>query len=259
MIARYATLLAFALCGAQAFSATHTEVAKAPRLPFMRGMGFDGYYESRNRTWMTRKDVYTGLVAKGFDHVRLPVDLRDYSSYDSSTGVATLKENTNTSTWWGGTVQGPGFATFDTVINNAIDAGLYIVLDFHGWFTIDPTDAASTNQFVALWKAVAERYKDYPNKLIFELANEPKDNSHYTAVCNMQKAAIAEIRKTNPTRLILFDPGDASQPWVLTRSANHAEVSLPAGDNNIAVVVHCYNPGEFTHPTTRCSTSSRST
>lgn len=234
------------LCAAQAFAA-HTEVATAPRLPFMRGMGFDGYYEGRNRTWMTRKDVYTGLVAKGFDHVRLPVDFRDYSSYDSSTGVATLKENTNTSTWWGGTVQGPGFSTFDTVINNAIDAGLYIVLDFHGWFKIDPTDAASTNQFVALWKAVAERYKDYPNKLVFELANEPKDNSHYTAVCNMQKAAIAEIRKTNPTRLILFDPGDGSQPWVLTRSANHAEVSLPAGDNNIAVVAHCYNPGYFTH------------
>ena len=233
------------LCAAQAFAA-HTEVAAAPRLPFMRGMGFDGYYEGRNRTWMTRKDVYTGLVAKGFDHVRLPVDFRDYSSYDSSTGVATLKETTTTGYWWNQT-QGPGFSTFDTIISNAIDAGLYIVLDFHGWFYIDPTDAASTNQFVALWKAVAERYKDYPNKLVFELANEPKDNSHYTAVCNMQKAAIAEIRKTNPTRLILFDPGDASQPWVLTRSANHAEVSLPAGDNNIAVVVHCYNPGEFTH------------
>ena len=239
------TAICIALCAAQAFAA-HTEVAKAPRLPFMRGMGFDGYYEGRNRTWMTRKDVYTGLVAKGFDHVRLPVDFRDYSSYDSSTGVATLKETTTTGYWWNQT-QGPGFSTFDTVISNAIDAGLYIVLDFHGWFKIDPTDAASTNQFVALWKAVAERYQDYPNKLIFELANEPKDNSHYTAVCNMQKAAIAEIRKTNPTRLILFDPGDASQPWVLTRSANHAEVSLPAGDNNIAVVAHCYNPGYFTH------------
>ncbi|MBR2714127.1 MAG: cellulase family glycosylhydrolase, partial [Kiritimatiellae bacterium] len=248
---------ALALCAAQAFAA-HTEVATAPRLPFMRGMGFDGYYEGRNRTWMTRKDVYTGLVAKGFDHVRLPVDFRDYSSYDSSTGVATLKETTTTGSWWNQT-QGPGFATFDTVISNAIDAGLYIVLDFHGWFTIDPTDAASTNQFVALWKAVAERYKDYPNKLVFELANEPKDNSHYTAVCNMQKAAIAEIRKTNPTRLILFDPGDASQPWVLTRSANHAEVSLPAGDNNIAVVVHCYNPGYFTHQGESWSSGSSTT
>ena len=161
------TAICIALCAAQAFAA-HTEVAKAPRLPFMRGMGFDGYYEGRNRTWMTRKDVYTGLVAKGFDHVRLPVDFRDYSSYDSSTGVATLKETTTTGYWWNQT-QGPGFSTFDTVISNAIDAGLYIVLDFHGWFYIDPTDAASTNQFVALWKAVAERYKDYPNKLVFDL------------------------------------------------------------------------------------------
>lgn len=249
---------ALALCAARALAA-HTEVATAPRLPFMRGMGFDGYYEGRNRTWMTRKDVYTGLVAKGFDHVRLPVDFRDYSSYNSSTGVATLKEETTTTGYWWNKTEVPGFSTFDTVINNAIDAGLYIVLDFHGWFYIDPTDAASTNQFVALWKAVAERYKDYPNKLVFELANEPKDNSHYTAVCNMQKAAIAEIRKTNPTRLILFDPGDASQPWVLTRSANHSEVSLPSGDNNIAVVAHCYNPGYFTHQGESWSSGSSTT
>ena len=36
--------VALALCAAQSLAA-HTEVAKAPRLPFMRGMGFDGYYD----------------------------------------------------------------------------------------------------------------------------------------------------------------------------------------------------------------------
>ncbi|MBQ6136366.1 MAG: DUF2341 domain-containing protein, partial [Kiritimatiellae bacterium] len=239
---------ALALCAMQALAAAHTEVAKAPRLPFMRGMGFDGYYESRNRTWMTQPGVYSGLVAKGFDHVRLPVDFRDYATYDSSTGVATLKETTTSSSWWSSTT-GPGFSTFDTVINNAINAGLYVILDFHGWFNIDPANAASTNQFFALWKAVAERYQNYPNKLIFELANEPGSHD-YGRVCTLQKNAIKEIRKTNPTRLILFDPGDASQPWVLTQCATPPKtgwVSLPANDNNIAVVVHEYNPGWFTH------------
>ena len=118
-----------ALVAAPLFAASHTEVTTAPRLPFLRGMGFDGYYENRNRTWMTQPGVYSGLVAKGFDHVRLPVDFRSYATYDSSTGIATLKETTSS-----GWSSGPGFKTFDTVITTAINAGLYITLDFHGWF-----------------------------------------------------------------------------------------------------------------------------
>ena len=245
--------LATSLCAAlPAAAATHTAVTTAPRLPFLRGMGFDGYYEGRNRTWMTRQDVYTGLVAKGFDHVRLPVDFRCLGSYDSTSGEVAFYSKYVSQLSDNGTVyreaQYP-ITTIDTVIDNAINAGLYVVLDFHGWFKIDPTDTASVNQFVALWKAVAERYKDYPNQLVFELANEP-NSQNYAAVCTMQKKAIAEIRKTNPTRLILLDPGDSSQPWVLTQAANPPKftwVSLPANDNNVAIVIHCYNPGRFTH------------
>jgi hypothetical protein len=241
---RIVIAVAVALCAAQAFSATHTEVTTAPRLPFLRGMGFDGYYENRNRTWMTQPGVYSGLVAKGFDHVRLPVDFRTYSTYDSSTGDATLKETT--SNGWG-----PGFSTFDTVITNAINAGLYITLDFHGWFDIDPTNQTHRAQFKAYWKAVAERYKDYPNKLIFELANEPRASISYSSQLNsLQKETVSIIRQTNPTRLILYAVPDANQPWALTQAATppkYGWVSYPANDNNLALVIHCYNPGEFTH------------
>ena len=240
---------AAALCAVQVFAA-HTEVTKVPRLPFMRGMGFFGFYGYGNDQYARQASVMATLKAKGFDHVRLPVDFRLYSTYDSSTGVATLLDRTYVipSESWAPRFYA-GFSDFDTVITNAINAGLYVTLDFHGWFDIDPTNASSTNQFVALWKAVAERYKDYPNQLIFELANEP--NTHdYSRICALQKNAVKEIRKTNPTRLILFDPGDASQPWVLTQCKtppNTGWVSLPQNDNNIAVVVHSYNPGWFTH------------
>ncbi|MBQ6137341.1 MAG: DUF2341 domain-containing protein, partial [Kiritimatiellae bacterium] len=238
-----------ALCGVQALAA-HTEVTAAPRLPYLRGMGFDGYYEGRNRSWMTQQGVYSGLVAKGFDHVRLPVDFRDYATYDSNTGVATLKETTTSSSWWSSTA-GPGFSTFDTVINNAINAGLYITLDFHGWFNIDVTNQAQRAQFKALWKAVAERYKDYPNQLNFELANEPRAPvGHSSHLNSLQKETVAIIRETNPTRLILYAVPDANQPWALTQCANPPKtswVSLPANDNNIALVIHSYNPGYFTH------------
>ena len=217
-IAKALAFSALAFCAAQSFAATHTEVTAAPRLPYLRGMGFDGYYEGRNRSWMTQQGVYSGLVAKGFDHVRLPVDFRDYATYDSNTGVATLKETTTSSSWWSSTT-GPGFSTFDTVITNAINAGLYITLDFHGWFNIDVTNQAQRAQFKALWKAVAERYKDYPNQLSFELANEPRAPvGHSSHLNSLQKETVAIIRQTNPTRLILYAVPDANQPWRL-RSA----------------------------------------
>ena len=246
---RAVVLAALALCAAQAFAA-HTEVTTAPRLPFLRGMGFDGYYESRNRSYMKQASVYTGLAAKGFDHVRLPVDFRNYASYDSSTGVATLNETTTVSTWWG-TSTGPGFSTFDVVITNAINAGLYITLDFHGWFDIDVTNTTQREQFKAYWKAVAERYKDYPNKLVFELANEPRAPVGHSAQLNsLQKETVAIIRQTNPTRLILYAVPDSNQPWSLTQAQNppnYGWVSYPANDNNLALVIHSYNPGVFTH------------
>ena len=247
--------LATSLCAAlPAAAATHTAVTTAPRLPFLRGMGFDGYYEDRalqHRPFMTDAGTFTRLAALGFDHVRLPVDFRKFSTYDSATGIATLKENTDTTSWWG-TTSRPGFATFDTIIDNAINAGLYIVLDFHGWFDIDPTDDATRAEFKAYWTAVAERYKDYPNQLIFELANEPGVNNG-TKVAKMnslQKETVAIIRQTNPTRLILYAVADSNQPWALTLAQNppnYGWVSYPANDNNLALVIHCYNPGVFTH------------
>ena len=55
MKSRYVVFAAVALCAAQVFAVEHTEVTKAARIPFLRGMGFDGYYGGRNGTFMTDK------------------------------------------------------------------------------------------------------------------------------------------------------------------------------------------------------------
>ena len=256
MIRAVFALAVTALSGV-AGAASHAEVAPAPRLPFMRGMNFCGYYgdyleNSTSTDTPTSAQRYADLKAKGFDHVRLPIDFRKYSDFNSSTGVATLKESTTTSTWWGGTTTGPGFATFDQILDLAEDAGLYVVVDFHGWFDIDTTNDLQRAQFKACWAAVAERYKDRSNKVVFELANEPRVNNGKTiaALNTLQKETVAIIRETNPTRLILYAVADANQPWALTMAQNPPNfgwVSVPANDNNLALVIHCYNPGVFTH------------
>ena len=226
--------------------ADHTDTTAVPRIPFSHGMGFMGY-TSGTRSELTDPATYTGLAAKGFDFVRLPIDFRKCSSYDSGTGVCTLNENTTTisSGWWGQTTTYLGFSSFDAAINAAEAAGQYIIIGFGNWNDMDPANDSHRAQYKATWRAVAERYANRSNRLIFELADKlgTNDGGKITRFNTLQRETIAIIRETNPTRLILYSSPDGSSPWVLT--TNNTWVSPPADDNNVAVSITCYQPSEF--------------
>ena len=238
-----------AICAAQTFAA-HTDTSSAPRIPFHRGMGFE-LYTSGTRTELTNLVTYTGLASKGFDYVRLPVDFRKCSSYNSSTGVCTLNENTTTTGGWGwgswGQTTTLGFSSFDTAIDKAEAAGQYFVLGFGNWSDINPTNASHRAQFKATWKAVAKRYAHRSNRLVFELLEKSAvNNGSNTLISNLnslQREAIEIIRETNPTRLILFCTADNGNPYMLLKDGS--SVSPPAGDNNVAVSIFSYHPTEF--------------
>ena len=242
-------LCAFALAATSTFAA-HTATAPAARIPFMRGMNLCGFYgdhleNSTSSDTPTSAQRYADLRAKGFDHIRLPVDFRKFANYDENTGTCTLDKME----WNRYARKYVSIGDVDQILDLAEGAGLYIVLDFHGWFDIDPTDEAQRALFKACWAVVAERYKSRSNKIVFELANEPQTKS-YSQLNTLQKETVALIRQTNPTRLILYAVGDSNQPWVLTKAQNppnYGWVSIPSGDNNLALVIHCYNPGVFTH------------
>ena len=110
---------ALALCAAQS--------AIAVKLPFLRGVNINqlegsSYYSTssyRSTYYLSLDSTYSDIKAKGFDHVRLPVDFRNY--YDSSTKAFKTSGNYR-------------IADIDTVINKALNAGLYVTLDFHGWY-----------------------------------------------------------------------------------------------------------------------------
>ena len=155
---------ALALCAAHSFAAA--------KLPFKRGVNINqlegsAYYTTSSGSWFSQNaayylsldSTYSDIKAKGFDHVRLPVDFRNY--YDSSTKAFKTSGNYK-------------IADIDTVINKALNAGLYVTLDFHGWY-IDSdvvnsdadTDGTDANKFVTIWGLVADRYKDYSDTLQF--------------------------------------------------------------------------------------------
>ena len=239
--------LLLALCASHVF-ADHTEATTAPRLPFFHGMGFL-CYTTGTRSELTDPATYTGLAAKGFDYVRLPIDFRKCSSYNSGTEVCTLNENTTTTSsgWWGQTTTVLGFSSFDAAIDCAEAAGQTIVIGFGNWNDMDPTNESQRKQYKATWRAVAQRYANRSNRLVFEMADkltlDMSNNTKATQFNTLQKEAIAIIRQTNPTRLILYSAPDGSSPWVLT--ANNWWVAPPTDDNNVAVSITCYQPPEF--------------
>jgi endoglucanase len=135
----------------------------------------------------------------------------------------------------------PGwFKTLDGLVDEALKQGLNIVLDEHDYERC-PDDTARCRQLVlAFWSQVAEHYRNAPDKVMFEILNEP--NRAMDRVWNSILAeALAVIRKTNPTRNVVIGPAF----W--NNISHLPELRLPKDDRHIIVTVHYYEPHEFTH------------
>ena len=181
--------------------------------------------------YLTLPDTFPELVRMGFDHIRLPVNLRRY--YDEKTDSLI-------------TAGAYDISHLDSVIRSALDAGLYVLLDFHGWtmYTaatgqtgFNPSQKEYYDMFLKIWERVAEHYKDWDERLWFELINEPPVADKVNEV---QHDALKLIRKTNPDRMVIMTIPDGSGTWQL-------DSFVPPDDDHYALAVHTYVPGEFTH------------
>lgn len=216
-------------------------------LPFSKGINVNGM-ESFSTTNSIHKDswdkvpdninifrsadTYKNIKSQGFDYVRLAVNFwRAY--YDNTDKYSTEQF----------------MSAVDDAINNAIANDLYVMLDFHGWFYIGQ-NKNDLDEFLYCWAQLAERYKNYSDKLSFELLNEPwytngKAQTYLSdsQLNTMQADAIKIIRNSggnNKTRLIVCCTADGNKAWKLS------QLSLPK-DDNLAVAIHEYSPYNFTH------------
>lgn len=207
-----------------------TKGAAAQELALVRGINvsaLEGNVAADN--YVFDPDTYAIIQTAGFDHVRLPVN------FASRSGKAP-----------GFTIDPAFFRQLDSAINAALDAGLAVVLDFHGWGAMNGDVDANKAQFLAIWKQVAERYRHYPEELYFELINEPNaatGRHPLTAerLNEIQEDVIAVIRQSNPTRMIVAATAEFNGVWTLLN------LRLPKDDPNIIVSVHAYDTMEFTH------------
>ena len=138
----------------------------------------------------------------------------------------------------------------DWAVEQCLANGLAVVLDFHyyplisftGTETSQEDPARNRARFLALWAQIAEHYKSSPPEVMFGLLNEPsRPNLGMDGWNRLVAEAIPLMRQTNPERTILV------QTAIGGGFSSIQGLEIPAGERNVIVEVHYYDPGRFTH------------
>jgi endoglucanase len=130
----------------------------------------------------------------------------------------------------GAYLQNPGAMTAQVrnVVRNAIDTGVYVIIDWHDHAAHQHQDQA--NQFFAL---MAEEFGGYPN-VLYETYNEPTRVGWSDVVKPYHDRATATIRALDPDNVIILGTPFWSQ------RVDEASLDLVAGDN-LMYTVHFYS------------------
>ena len=114
-----------------------------------------------------------------------------------------------------------------TIIDAAIEQGIYVIVDWHSHHAEDYEEEAK-----AFFTEVAQKYGNQPN-IIYELYNEPLDVSWNTVLKPYHEAVLAEIRKYDPDNIVVCGTRNWSQEV-------DEVVGNKINDTNVAYTMHYY-------------------
>jgi endoglucanase len=216
-------LLAVLNCAAEAKSKSPDPYNQNKHLG--KGINLGNALEAPNEgEWgVTLKGEYFKIIKDaGFDSVRIPIR---WSSHALEQPPYTIDPNF--------------FKRIDWAVKNALQQNLYVMVNMHHYMELMNEPNTHSERFVALWKQIAEHYKNYPDSVLFEPLNEPHNALTAKLWNGILSKTIDVIRRSNPYRTIVVNP------------ANYAtdidNLQLPESDRNIIVSCHYYLPIKFTH------------
>ena len=153
------------------------------------------------------------------------------------------------------------------IVDWSVSKGLVTIIDFHGaklkenfFYTFDQNDInginyysdptsskriADLNKFKAIWRDIAERFKDYPETLLFEVFNEPYfwlSANEITSITNDIINIVRSSGSNNESRKIIITGGDTTSWEVIFQIPN----DLINSDPNLIATFHYYQPMSFT-------------
>lgn len=206
-----------------------------PHFEIHRGTNIAHWLSQSNRrgaeraAFFTRKDV-AFIDSVGFDHIRLPVD--EVQLWDEK-----------------GERHEEAFGLLRECLRWCNDAGVRVVLDLHIlrshhfdaaekplW-----TDATEQDKFIGLWRDLSRAVRQWPTGMLaYELMNEPVADS--PEKWNDLLARVRDsIRSWEPERVLVI----GSNRWQSATTFDQLEI--PAGDPNITLSFHFYEPFLLTH------------
>lgn len=188
---------------------------------------------------VTTKAMIDSVAAQGFNVLRVPI------------------------TWEGKFGEGPDYtidpdwlARVNEIVDYGIDNDMFVIINVHHEEWHMPTyenEAAAQEILTALWAQIADHFKDYNEKLIFEGLNEPRlkgtpmewngGNDEARDVINHWNAAFVEtVRNSggnNKLRHLMVTPYAASS---MDKVLN--DFAVP-DDDKVIVSIHAYLPYTF--------------
>lgn len=146
-----------------------------------------------------------------------------------------------------------GWAWLDQNVEWAKEAGVRLILNMHApvggyqsggegdglW-----TDEQAEQRFLALWRAIAARYRAEPTIAGYGLLNEPAPVDSMDQWKQLAERTIAEIRAVDQHHMIFIErTASVGGDWAENADRNFFRVS----DDNVVYEFHFYKPYHFTH------------
>lgn len=201
-----------------------------------------------NNKFPVSKPMFDTVKASGFDTVRIPVSYMD----------KIVVENGKY------TVDDTYMARVKQVVDAAIAAGLYVVIDVHNdggngvqgmWLDITKTGTEFNNiknKFSDLWTDIAVNFADYDQKLIFEGFNELNNGSYTTAptteqlsnVNTLNNAFVEAVRNAgckNTDRMLIVAGYNTNIDYTVSGFAKPNDTA----SDRLMLSVHYYEPSDF--------------
>jgi len=171
-----------------------------------------------------QKEYFTAIQKAGFSTVRVPICWSAHALVEAPYSVD------------------PAFWTrIDWVVEQAKARHLHAILDFQNYVELLEDPAGNEERFVAIWRQIAEHYRHEPPTILFELLNEPTGKLDAAIWNQLLARALAVVRPTNPTRLVVVGPVNWNDVGSLP------SLVLPENDPYLVATVHFYHPKPFTH------------
>jgi aryl-phospho-beta-D-glucosidase BglC (GH1 family) len=150
-------------------------------------------------------------------------------------------------TWNGHTSQIPPYTitkswldSVEQVVDWGLKRKLFIIINAHheDWIKSN-YNAANKARFDSIWSQISVRLKDKSDSLLFEIINEPYPISQVN-IDDLNKRILSIIRKTNPTRIVIF----SGNQWANSDQLVIAKIPDP-NDKYLIGYYHSYDPYPF--------------